>query len=381
MKRQFEEPGERQAQKNPKLAAKRLAESMGFDDKGTVVRTTGFDELTAELAQLGIDAAAFHAAKPKKQLAMLRKAGVSKHEAAELIGNYRERHRIPTGNPHQQQQRIEQWLRRKPEAEKWLRNVKGLPPFQCALVLACVFDGSDGKRPSLRRLESSTGRKRQWISNNLKQSTIKDCIAELQSALASDNPLQLPESPAVPDRPGGMWLTVPLSSAPRRGLDLNLLVEGVEECRVGGTLSEKDDSRELKRTLASIESRQRPCFTRLADLAMALAQASVGANPNDTAGAAGFEAIGPYRGKEIAEAIITCVRKHPAVLLQPEGRILLEGLVDLLEAARFGCSKGRVRGLLPSGKPKELQRFAQTLLVELTKAEHGAKRSRPEGYL
>ena len=259
------------------------------------------------------------------------------------------------------------------EAGEWLKT-QGLSKDEQAIVLAVVFD----RLCKTVAIAGAVRRNRKTVAKIRRRGLVRDCISHLQSG----KPLQLPESQAVPDRPGGMWLTVPLSSAPRHGLELNLLVEGVRECRVGGTLSEEDDSRELKRTLATIESCQRPYFPRLAaEFAMAFAQDLIGANANDPKGAAGFAIIYPDRGKEIAEAIIACIRKHPAVLLQPEGRILLEGLVDLLEAARFGCSNGRVRGLLPSGKSKELVRFAQALLVELTKAEHGAKRSRPEGYL
>jgi hypothetical protein len=68
-----------------------------------------------------------------------------------------------------------------------------------------------------------------------------------------------------------------------------------------------------------------------------------------------------------AAAVVDLVKRYPSTLLQPEGRLLLKGLVDLLEAANTGNPARRVAGLLPEGKGKCVARSAQAALTRLGK--------------
>jgi len=71
-----------------------------------------------------------------------------------------------------------------------------------------------------------------------------------------------------------------------------------------------------------------------------------------------------------AAAVVGLVKRYPDALLQPKGRLLLLGLVDLLEAANHGNPARRVAGLLPEGKGKRLARAAKNALATLGKREY-----------
>lgn len=83
---------------------------------------------------------------------------------------------------------------------------------------------------------------------------------------------------------------------------------------------------------------------------------------------------------ELANQVAAFIRQYPDVLLRPEGRPILEAMVDLLEAARFGNAKRRVSGLLPTGASKMVAQFAQDALTLLTEPEPDGKLALPEHY-
>jgi hypothetical protein len=67
-----------------------------------------------------------------------------------------------------------------------------------------------------------------------------------------------------------------------------------------------------------------------------------------------------------AERCVAYIRICPRVLLQrKQGRWLLEALVDLLEAARFGVCVHRVAGIVPKGNQKLATRTARKALAAL----------------
>ena len=75
-----------------------------------------------------------------------------------------------------------------------------------------------------------------------------------------------------------------------------------------------------------------------------------------------------------AKFLLSFIRRDPAMLLEPRGRTLRLGLVDLLEAANHGMTAGRVPGLIPDGKSaKQVSKFAQKALLTLTKRQAGGK--------
>ena len=326
MKRQPEETTERQERKNPKLAAEYLAESTGFDDKGNVIPITGFDELSAELSTLGIDAAAFDAAKPKRRLAMLRKAGVSKDEAAELMDS----NRTPT--PRQRHNQLGEWQKRKAQAEAWLK-AQGLSKPERALVLACVFDTQSGKRPSVRQLEAVTGWKRTRIAQKLKSPTIKRAIADLQSG----NIPPTGEAPSPQPTPSGDSEPLP-GSKPLTLADCERWAQ-----RQIDRLSKRATAEVWENCLPELLARNTPAFE----------------TPS-----------GDTPAFDTPAFTVAMIRDNPAALLTKEGRRLLEALVDLLEMAKSGDSACRILKL-PEGSRKRVQEKARKALARLTKSGMG----------
>jgi hypothetical protein len=245
-----------------------------FDEESGIVATTRFDELSAELAQLGIDAAAFHAAKPKKQVAMLRRAGVSKDEAAELIGSYRE----PT--PRQRHRQLEEWQKQKQQAEARLRE-QGLSKSERALVLGRVFD-----KASARQLETATGWKKTWIAAKLRSPRIKRAIA------------------AIEDFPSGKALPVESESAP-------------------SALRDKPGSKAI-----------RLCDVRRCANELFKEQGSL--DKTGPSGWWPSSSLCPTSSPETAKKIVSQIRSYPGALLSNDGLFPLTMLVQLLEAANWG---------------------------------------------
>lgn len=329
-----EEKSQRQARKNPKLAAERLAESTGFDDNGNVVPTTDFDELSIELAQLRIDPAAFRAAKPKKKRAMLLAAGVSKKEAVEWLGGCQKR------TPRQRHRQLEEWQKQKQHAEAWLRE-RGFSQRDRALVLGRVFH-----KASIRQLETATGWKKTRIAGKLKSPTIKRCIEELKSG----RPLASPKPPEL----------LPVS----KFLDEARILR--EWQQVNNPLHRLMEwaARELDWQALSYLEVKRP--------ARNVTRESFWDNEKVTGGLRMLREH-PEKLKNLPRGIMNYIRAYPALLLLPEGKVLLRGLVDVLEEARFGTSRRRVRALMPEGSRKARAKAAQDALAWLARGNRGEK--------
>jgi hypothetical protein len=286
-------------------AARRLADSTGFDGEGKTVPVAAFDELKAELGQLGIDDTAFRAAKPKKQLAMLVAAGVSHKEAVDLL----DRNCKPTSR--QRHQQIDEWQRKRQQAESLLRT-RGLSTPERALVLGRVFD-----RATTRNLESATGRKKTWIAEKLKSPRVRRAIAELQSGRAS--PVAQPQK-ALSDK---------------------------------RTLPEHDLRFVTDFLVFHVQRFPQPVYTP--EVAQSVHDACKG-------------------WRTLAEEKMTLLRMCPVAITHPEdGPELAKVLVDLLEAAKHGACAGRVRGLLPEGKPQVVARAARKALALLTRETRGGQ--------
>jgi DNA-binding transcriptional MerR regulator len=81
----------------------------------------------------------------------------------------------------------------------------------------------------------------------------------------------------------------------------------------------------------------------------------------------------PERVANFPRGIMNYIRAYPALLLLPEGKVLLRGLVDVLEEARFGTSRRRVRALMPEGSRKARAKAAQDALAWLARGNRGEK--------
>lgn len=82
-----------------------------------------------------------------------------------------------------------------------------------------------------------------------------------------------------------------------------------------------------------------------------------------------------------AEEVVEVIRRCPALLLEEDCKVLLEALVDLLEAASFGESKYRIKGALPelphklvaSADAKRLELVADTPAPRRPVADHARR--------
>lgn len=132
-----------------------------FDDESNIITTTGFDEQSADLAQLGIDPASFHAVKPRKQLAMLRARGVTKDEVNAWIANYHK----PTARKRHRQ--LEELQKQQQQAEADLRE-RGLTQVQAVIVYA-----KDTRKLSFRKIGIEIGTPKSTIANEYRRAKTK----------------------------------------------------------------------------------------------------------------------------------------------------------------------------------------------------------------
>ncbi len=82
-----------------------------------------------------------------------------------------------------------------------------------------------------------------------------------------------------------------------------------------------------------------------------------------------------------AQEVIELIKTQPALLLHDESKQLREAFVDILEAANYGDSARRVKGIVPSGTRKEVMVFATKALKPLASAQAGNRVSYPIGIL
>jgi hypothetical protein len=87
-------------------------------------------------------------------------------------------------------------------------------------------------------------------------------------------------------------------------------------------------------------------------------------------------------GKSVAEAITASVRLNPRLLLSPNSsELLVEALVDLLEAAHFGHFEHRLPWLLPNENHKLAAETARKALDVLVSGNQGNPREYPTHLL
>ena len=79
--------------------------------------------------------------------------------------------------------------------------------------------------------------------------------------------------------------------------------------------------------------------------------------------------VAEHSGEYQADAVIYAIRDCPALLLESEGRPVLEALVDLLEAAKWGKGKRRVPCVTREGERRDVCRDARRILAMLTTHE------------
>jgi hypothetical protein len=226
------------------------------------------------------------------------------------------------------------------EADSWLRE-RGLSKRDRALVLGHVFD-----KASVRQLETATGWKKTQIAGKLKSPTIKRCIEELKSG----RPLASPKPPEL----------LPVS----KFLDEARILR--EWQQVNNPLHRLMEwaARELDWQALSYLEVKRP--------ARNVTRESFWDNEKVTGGLRMLRED-PEKLKNLPRGIMNYIRAYPALLLLPEGKVLLRGLVDVLEEARFGTSRRRVRALMPEGSRKARAKAAQDALAWLARGNRGEK--------
>ncbi len=217
------------------------------------------------------------------------------------------------------------------EADSWLREY-GLSKRDRALVLGHVFD-----KASIRQLETATGWKKTRIAEKLRSPTIKHCIKELKSG----QPLPSLKPPEL----------LPVSKF-------------LDEARI---LPEWQQVNNPVHRLMEWAAREldRQALSYLEDKSFW--------ENEKVAGGLWMLREHPEKLQNRPRGIMNYIRTYPALLLLPEGKVLLRGLVDVLEEARFGTSRRRVRALMPEGSRKARAKAAQDALAWLARGNRGEK--------
>ncbi len=300
----------------------------GFDDAGHVEQTTGFDDLAATLGLLGITPDQWAAAHTKaKATWLLKSKGLPQAEIAGLLRD------VSLDDPEHEreaQAKVAAWAspERRAQVTAALAGL-GFEPNEQAVVLAVACDGltvwrkgEKKSKPNHAAVARATKLHRHTVENILKRPSVRDVLATLERGA-------LPAPQPAPSDTGDGWRLDTLADYARREIERVAQRTGPDV--LGGWL----------RKLGVAPAGPRRAWT--------------GTKKTKPQGAA---------------VVVDFVKRYPATLLHPEGRLLLEGLVDLLEAAKTGNPARRVAGLLPKGKGKRLARAAKAELAALGKGEY-----------
>jgi hypothetical protein len=187
------------------------------------------------------------------------------------------------------------------EVREWLAS-QPISSDEQALVIAVCFGGVTESR----RLARAVGKGRTWVSKRLSQSLVRDAIRTIRAYVerGADLPSCMPDSPTKPSK----------------ALPLNQCAHTAREML--------DPSKP-----ENVKSQKWNWIISLPEGNSFLA----------THTPAEFLRGGFLHAPELVDAIRRC----PALLLDKDCRPLLEGLVNLLEAAYFGECRRCVEGLLP----------------------------------
>lgn len=221
------------------------------------------------------------------------------------------------------------------EAAAWLKRL-GIPPEDCAVIVGKAFGDT------LRKIAADLDRSHTWASQRAKAH--RDATGAIRGALRRDEPLPAPTGkPPKPARRGGIGARKPLHRLARWAAEAVKM--GSPENTLAGNLAQYRNQ-----------------------------------SPAVKAVAAGGPTCLPH-AKPDAAGIVALIQANPERLLDPRWRGLLDGLVDILEAATSGDCKRRLPWLIGKGDRQAVAAQAREALQALGKAHHGRKLGLPDRLL
>ena len=291
------------------------SDAPGFDSSGDIVPTVKFAELSAELAELEVDVTAFSEATPEERRAILLAAGVTAKEIAEdwrpEIAGAIKANAAQTEARAVKEKRLTRWNQRRNEVHKatpYLR--KSLTKAETALVVELA------KNPlaTSKQLAETVGKSKSWAAERRRDPSIVTTKANLFDAPALPTAEAEPYTQHPPEWYG----------------------HGLHGWKLWAQTQ-----------IASVENS--PHAKRRANI-MA-------------------DFVAEHSSEYQADAVIYAIRDCPAILLKAKGLPVLEALVDLLEAAKWGKSKRRVPCVTRKGERRDVCRDARRILAMLTTHE------------